>query len=381
MILRDQYLQIIQKQFKVHKVCALLGPRQSGKTTLAHQYIATQQASMTFFDLEDPTDLAKLENPKLVLEELDGLIIIIIDEIQRRPDLFPSLRVLVDRYPHRRYLILGSASRDLINQSSETLAGRVGYVEVMPLSLREAHDLPTLWQRGGYPLSFLAETLEESRLWRRSYITTFIERDLTTFFGPLNLDIRRLWTMLGHYHGGPLTISEIARSFGISDHTIRRYVDMLVQTFMVRYLKPWFANVKKRQVKTPKVYVRDSGLLHSLLNIDEASLSFHPKVGASWEGFALEQIIQAHRVDAEDCYFWSTSNKAELDLLIVQGDQKMGFDFKYTDSPRATKSMYAALENLGLDQLTVIFPIEQNFLIHENIRAIGLKSYLETVQS
>jgi len=252
MINRDNYFQAIVRHFKIHKVCAVLGPRQCGKTTLAKQYIKSVDAKVTFFDLEDPTDLAKLNTPKLVLEDLEGIIVI--DEIQRRPELFLYLRVLVDRYPDRRYLILGSASRDLINQSSETLAGRIGFIEVRPFSLQEVLDLPRRWQRGGYPLSYLAEDREISQLWRKSYISTFIEKDLVALTGSTSFDIRRLWAMLAHYHGNILNYSEFARSFAVSDNTIRNYVGLLEQTFMIRILKPWFENLKKRQIKTPKIY-------------------------------------------------------------------------------------------------------------------------------
>lgn len=374
MLNREEYFQAIGRHFKIHKVCALLGPRQCGKTTLAKQYIKSVPGKVTIFDLEDPTDLSKLDVPKLTLEELDGLIVI--DEIQRRPELFTYLRVLVDKYPDRRYLILGSASRDLINQSSETLAGRIGFIEVRPFSLREAPDLPKRWQRGGYPLSYLAEDTESSQLWRKSYITTFIERDLIALGGASRIDVRRLWAMLAHYHGNFLNYSEIGKSFGISDHTIKRYVGLLEQTFMIRILKPWFENLMKRQVKTPKIYIRDSGLFHSLLDIGDKQLTLNPKAGASWEGFALEEIIHYEGIDSESCYFWSTSNQAELDLLLAKGEKKVGFEFKYTDSPKATKSMHISLRDLKLDFLTVIVPIEVDFLLADNIRAVGLKTYL-----
>lgn len=373
-IKRKRFLEDIKNVHRVHSVCAILGPRQCGKTTLAQLYRESVEKECFIFDLEDPTDLEKLETPKLTLESLDGLIII--DEIQRRPELFPYLRVLVDRYPHRRYLILGSASRDLIHQSSETLAGRIGYIELTPFQLSECKNQDRLWKRGGFPKSFLQEEIELSWEWRKSYISTFLERDLSNlgfFVSPQ--DMRRLWTMLAHYHGNIINYSELGRSLNLSDTTIRRHIHLLEGAFMIRTLRPWFENIKKRQVKSPKVYVRDSGIFQTLLNITE-DITLHPKVGASWEGFALEEIIRFHKADQEDCYFWATSNQAELDLLIVKGSQRMGFEFKYTDAPRMNRSLYSALEDLKLEKITVITPGNVDFLIHENVRVVGLTNYV-----
>jgi len=373
MVKRGRFLQHIKNVHKIHSVCAILGPRQCGKTTLAQLYRQSFEGQCFVFDLEDPADLGKLGNPKLTLEPLEGLIII--DEIQRKPELFPYLRVLVDRYPHRRYLILGSASRDLIHQSSETLAGRIAYIELTPFQLTECRDQNRLWKRGGFPKSFLQEDLELSWAWRKSYISTFLERDLRALgFSTSAQDMRRLWTMLAHYHGNIINYSELGRSLNLSDAVIRRHIHLLEGAFMVRVLKPWFENIKKRQVKSPKVYVRDSGLFQTLLNITE-DIALHPKVGASWEGFALEEIIRFHEADPEDCYFWATSNQAELDLLMVKGNQRMGFEFKYTDAPRMTRSLHVALEDLKLEKITVITPGDIDFLIHENVRAVGLRNY------
>jgi len=374
MVERKRFLEAIKNVHKIHSVCAILGPRQCGKTTLASLYRDSINKESVAFDLEDPSDLAKLDTPKLTLEPLDGLIII--DEIQRRPELFPYLRVLVDRYPDRRYLILGSASRDLIHQSSETLAGRIGYIELTPFQLTECFDQNRLWKRGGFPKPFLAEDEALSWEWRKAYISTFLERDLPSLgFSTSPQDMRRLWTMLAHYHGNIINYSELGRSLNLSDMTIRKHIHLLEGSFMIRTLRPWFENIKKRQIKSPKVYIRDSGIFQTLLNITE-DISLHPKVGASWEGFALEEIIRFHRVDAEDCYFWATANQAELDLLIVRGETRMGFEFKYTDFPKMTRSLYSALEDLKLDNITIITPGSVDSLIHEKVRVMGLKNYI-----
>jgi len=380
---RAHYIEQLERGLDVHPIVALLGPRQCGKTTLARMYAEqTGQnrtngdvTTITRFDLEDPTDLAALENPKLVLQDLSGLVII--DEIQRLPELFPILRVLVDRPDNAtRFLILGSASRDLIQQSSETLAGRIAYIELTPFSLSEIQTMQSqrLWLRGGFPPSFLARSDAASWQWRKQYVMTFLERDLPSLgirIPPQSL--RRFWMMLAHYHGQIVNFSELGRSFGASDTTIRRYLDLLNATFMVRSLSPWHENISKRQVKAPKLYFRDSGLLHSLLGIeDRDQLNRHPKLGASWEGFALEEVIRHYDATPEECYFWATHSGAELDLLIVQGGQKVGVEFKYTDRPRSTKSMHVAMESLKLDALRVVCPTERSFPLGHGIEAIGL---------
>lgn len=378
MLERSRFLKKIDKTYEVHSVCAILGPRQCGKTTLAQNFIKNISGQTHYFDLEDPTDLAKLDNPKLTLEPLDGFIII--DEIQRREELFPYLRVLVDKFPHRKYLILGSSSRDLIRQSSESLAGRIGYVELTPFMFEETGNLPILWNRGGFPKSYLAQSDAASTEWRTSYITSFLERDLAALgFNISPQEMRRLWSMLAHYHGNILNYSELGRSLGVSDMTIRRHVQVLEGSFMVRCLKPWFANMKKRQVKAPKVYLRDSGILHTFHGIEtQQELILHPKVGASWEGFALEEIIRWHRVDPEGCYFWRTHDQAELDLLLIIKGKKLGFEFKYTDSPKMTRSMRFSQENLQLDQLTLIVPGNVDFPLTEFVKAKGLENYLKS---
>lgn len=358
-------------QFNIHSVCALLGPRQVGKTTLAKDY-AKQFSEVHFFDLENPLDLSRLENPMLTLSHLQADLIVI-DEIQRRPELFPILRVLVDEKV-RKFLILGSASRDLLQQPSETLAGRIGYIELPPFSTREVKEGKKLWLRGGFPRSYLASSDEQSYAWKQSYITTFLERDISNLgFNASPVLMRKLWMMLAHYHGQILNASEIGKSLSISHHTVKKYLDILSGTFMVRLLAPWFENISKRQVKSPKIYLRDSGLLHGLFGIkDENQLESYPKLGASWEGFALEEIIKEYNALPEECYFWATQAGAELDLLIIKDGKRIGFEFKYTDSPKITSSMRVALETLNLDHLYVVFPYENKpFLLSENITARG----------
>ena len=377
MIDRPGYLEQIRFQFEVHPVVAVLGARQCGKTTLAGMYADRYASSpVTRFDLEDPTHLARLDSPKLALEGLHGLVVI--DEVQRAPGLFEVLRVLVDRRDNpARFLILGSASRDLLRQSSETLAGRIGYIELAPFSVHEAGADQTdrLWLTGGYPPSFLAATDRASAAWRGSYISTFLERDIPALgFSIPPKALRRFWMMLAHYHGQTVNYSELGRSFGASDHTIRNYLDILESTFMIRQLPPWHENISKRQVKSPKMYIRDSGIFHSLLGIqDRQALMFHPKLGPSWEGFALESIIRLAQAGPGDCYFWSTHAGAELDLLVFDSSNKrIGYEIKHTDSPRMTKSLRVALTDLKLDAAYVVYPGAEKFPLDEKVQAVGL---------
>ncbi|MDF3055723.1 MAG: hypothetical protein K0Q74_1630 [Gammaproteobacteria bacterium] len=376
---RLHYLHLIKRKFQTHPIVALLGPRQCGKTTLAKMYIdAEVSGQVHYFDLEDPVDVSRLQNPKLALAPLEGLIVI--DEIQRLPELFPLLRVLVDRHPlQQHYLILGSASRELIKQSSESLAGRISYMELTPFSYLETLELEQLWLRGGFPKSYLAETIDDSYEWREAYITTYLEQDLPAMgiqIAPQSL--RRFWEMLAHYHGNIFNAAEIGRSFGSADTTIRRYLDILSGTFMVRQLLPWQANIKKRQVKAPKIYFRDSGLFHALLRIQtREALDRNIKLGASWEGFALEEVIRKYGAKPHDCYFWQTHAGAELDLLLFVADQKIGFEFKYADAPRTTKSMHVSIEDLQLDHLYVIYPGTVTYPLTEKITVYGLVGYLE----
>lgn len=379
---RQHYLDRIKKAFKTHKIVALLGPRQCGKTTLAKDYIAFQQKAFeekNYFDLEKNTDIARLANPQLSLEPLQGLIVI--DEIQRIRELFPTIRVLVDHVKDQHYLILGSASRDLIHQSSETLAGRIQFIETTPFSYEETDHINRLWLRGGFPLSYLADNDEESFIWRREYTQTFLERDIPNLGIQIPAtQLRRFWMMLAHYHGNIFNASEIGNALSLNHKTIRHYADILNGTFMIREIQPWFENISKRQIKSSKIYFRDSGILHFLLNIpDELNLLHHPKLGASWEGFALESIIRHHEATEGEYYFWGTLAHAELDLLIIKNGRRLGFEFKYTDKPKITKSMTIALEDLNLDKLYVIFPGKNHFLLSKDIEVFGLENYLSSL--
>lgn len=377
---RDHYFKEIEDMLDLFSVVALLGARQCGKSTLAHLYIKKLRQGQTdmpihYFDLENPADEARLADPQIALQDLTGLIVI--DEIQRHPNLFPLLRYLVD-YKPQKYLILGSSSRDLIHQSGETLAGRIAYIELPPFTSFEVEDddIKKLWLRGGFPKSFLAKTNADSMRWRKEYIKTYLERDLASF-GFNNIQparMRRFWQMLAHYHGQNFNASEIAGSLGIDHKTAKRYLDILHGTFMVRQLKPWFANVGKRQVKAPKIYFRDSGILHAFLGTDDYDqLTTHPKLGASWEGFALEEVIRKFAPDPDDCYFWATSNEAELDLMIIKDSKRMGFEFKYTTTPKITKSMNIALNDLMLDELTIVIPGAENYALSKKIQVCGLE--------
>lgn len=374
---RPGYLSNIERAFAVHPVVAILGPRQCGKTTLARMFARQPGVGpVTFFDLEDPTHLARLESPKLALEDLQGLVVI--DEVQRSPRLFEVLRVLVDREGNpARFLILGSASRDLIRQSSESLAGRVGYLELTPFSLDEVGVAShrTLWVRGGYPPAFLARDEDASIEWRKSYVSTYLERDIPALGISIpSMTLRRFWIMLAHYHGQIVNYSEFGRSFGVADTTVRKYIDILSSTYMIRQLPPWFENIKKRQVKSPKIYFRDSGLYHTLLGINDFdALQFNPKLGASWEGFALEEVIRHFDAREGEVYFWSAYGRAELDLLIIKNGKRIGFEIKYTDKPAVTRSMLIAQQDLAVDQLVVIYGGKEMFPLAEKIVAAGLE--------
>ncbi len=343
----------IRKRIDGFPVTAILGPRQCGKTTLAAQFPYAH-----YFDLENPRDLARMETPQLTLEELEGLIVI--DEIQRLPEIFPLIRYLVDTEPGQKYLILGSASRDLIRQSSETLAGRIAFYNLGGFRLHDigCENFKTLWIRGGLPDAYTPKDPEQSRLWLDNYITTFLERDIPQ----LGIDIparalRRFWTMTAHYHGQIMNYSELGRSFGISDMTARKYIDILEGTFMLRILQPWYANVGKRVVKKPKIYVRDSGIFHSLLNIETLEqLTSIPKLGASWEGFALECVCRSIGKRDRDFYFWHVHSGSELDLFWQHAGRNWGVEFKYADAPRATRSMNIVAEDLNLEHLWVVYP-------------------------
>ncbi len=373
MIKREALETAIRTALGRSRVVALVGPRQSGKTTLACQFVLAD--SLNYFDLEDLTSLSRLQEPMTALRDLRGLVVI--DEIQRAPNLFPILRVLCDRDPlPARFLILGSASPDLRRASSESLAGRVETISISGFSLAEVgvDSLSQHWLRGGFPLSFLAGSETDSLAWRKNFIQTFLERDLPQWgvrTPPATL--LRFWTMLAHYHGQVWKASEPARALGISEPTVRQYLDILEGVFMVRVLQPWFANLKKRQVKAPKVYFRDTGLLHYLLGIrSELDLLTHPKSGASWEGYAIEETIKAAAPD--EVYYWATHGGAELDMLLLKNGRRIGVECKRVDAPRLTPSMRAALEDLELDQLFVVYPGTLAYPIADRVSALPVSS-------
>ena len=371
MIVRQTDSGRVRAALRRSRIVALLGPRQCGKTTLARQLVPAD--SLNYFDLEDPQSVARLAEPGLALRPLRGLVII--DEIQRRPDLFPLLRVLADRRPlPARFLILGSASPDLLTQSSETLAGRL---ETIPLEGFRLADLGIRsqgrhWLRGGFPLSYAARSENDSITWRRQFLQTFLERDIPQ----LGVEVpaaalRRFWNMLAHYHAQTWNGAELARALAVSESTVRRYLDLLTGVFMLRQLPPWFENISKRQVKAPKVYVRDSGLLHALLGIaHRRDLENHPKVGASWEGYAIEEVLKALRPD--DAYYWATHQGAELDLLLFKRGRRVGIECKRTDAPKLTPSMRIALKELKLLRLLVVYPGERRYPLADRVEAVPL---------
>jgi predicted AAA+ superfamily ATPase len=351
---------------------ALLGPRQCGKTTLARAVAAAYEES-TYLDLENPADLARLTDPMLALEPLKGLVVL--DEIQRRPDLLPLLRVLLDRNPlPAKFLILGSASPDIIRGTSESLAGRIAFVDMHGFNLLETGSatMRKLWLRGGFPLSFTATSDPDSLQWRFDFIRTFVERDLPLFgHSPAPETMRRFLMMLAHYHGQTWNGSEIARSLQVTHPTTRHYLDLMCGAFLVRQLPPWFENAGKRIVKSPKVYIRESGLLHALLGLETFSaLEGHPKLGASWEGFALESLLSV--LNERNAWFWATRGGAELDLFYIRGNERIGVEFKYSSAPVTTRSMHIAAEDLNLDHLYVVHPVSSRFPLAEKITAIGL---------
>ena len=363
----------IRRAIRRSPVTALLGPRQCGKTTLARQ-IADDEQPAVLFDLESQVDLARLQNPQTALGESEGLVVL--DEIQKKPELLEVLRVQVDHPENRaRFLILGSASPELVKGASESLAGRVEFVDLSGFSLQEvgSESLRPLWLRGGFPRSFLAETNEDSLVWREGFIRTFLQRDLPQ----LGISIaaptmRRFWTMIARYHGQRWNSSEIARSMSLTDKTIRSYLDILTGAYMVRQLQPWHENIRKRQVKAPKIYFSDTGLLHSLLRIEtHDDLISHPVMGASWEGFVYEQFI--HMVGPGDVYFWSTHGGAELDLFFFHRGKRYGVEIKCSEAPRVTKSMKVVLSDLKLEHLWVMYPGQKVFPMAREITAYPVR--------
>ena len=379
---RLRHRAALENALRRNPVVAIVGPRQVGKTTLARELARRQRGPVTRFDLEDPADLRQLGDAKLALGELRGLVIL--DEIQRRPELFPVLRVLADRRPlPARFLVLGSTSPELLRQGSESLAGRIHYHELTPLRLDEsgAANAQRLWLRGGFPRAYLARTDAASALWRRDFIHTYLERDIPQLGSRIPAEtLHRFWGMLAHYHGQIWNSSEFARSFGISDVTVRRYLDLLSSLFLLRQLPPWYENLGKRLVKSPKIYVADTGLLHQLLGIgSREALLRHPKLGASWEGFALASVETRIGASRDECFFYATHGGAELDLLVVRGPRRFGFEFKRTAAPELTKSMRVALDDLRLERLDVIHAGERTFPLAERVRAVALARVLRDV--
>lgn len=371
MIERNAIVDQLKTALRRSRVVVLTGPRQCGKTTLARQLL--REDSPNYFDLEDPASLVRLDEPMTALSPLQGLVVI--DEIQRRPDLFPALRVLADRREAAaRFLILGSASGDLLRQSSESLAGRVEQVVMGGFSLAElgVESIEQAWRRGVFPLSFLAESEEDSFSWRQNFVQALLERDLPQWGVRVPaVALRRFWTMLAHYHGQTWNAAEPARAMGVGESTTRRYLDLLSDALMVRQLQPMHANLRKRQVKSPKIYVRDSGLLHLLLGIgDTQALVNHPKVGASWEGFAIEQLLLTEPHD--DAWFWATHQGAEIDLVLRRGDRLLGVECKRADAPRLTPSIRIALQDLGLERVAVLYPGARRFSVAERVEAVPL---------
>jgi len=374
-ILRTKELAVLESRLKAFKVVAILGPRQCGKTTLARQFARGQPpGKVTWFDLENPADLAKLDQPMMALEPTRGVVIL--DEIQRRPDLFPVLRVLVDRPAPARYLILGSASPDLLRQSSETLAGRITFMELGGFSLDNlpAGQIRKLWMRGGFPPAYLARSNQVSFQWRQDFITTFLERDIPNLGIRIpSPRLRRFWMMLSHYHGQVFNSSAVGRSLMVSDTAARHYLDVLTQTFLVRQVHPWFYNTRKRLVKHPKIYLRDSGLLHALLDVrSEEDLHSHPRLGASWEGFALEQIVQHLGLREHEVFFWGVHTGGELDMVFPRRGRRWGVELKFQDAPRMTSSMQSALGELELARLWVVYPGKESYGLAKNVRVIPL---------
>jgi hypothetical protein len=383
MISRTEHLKTLSSLVSRYPVVAITGARQVGKTTLARAFARDYRGPVTVFDLEDPRHMARLEDPMLTLQELKGLVII--DEIQAMPGLFKVLRVLADRKPLRaRFLVLGSASPDLLRQTSETLAGRIAYLELGGFNLGEigSKNYNRLWLRGGFPRSYLARSHSMSHEWRRQFIRTFLEKDIPQLgFRISAVTLRRFWTMLANYHGRIWNASEFGRSFGVADTTVRNYLDLLTSAMVVRQLPPWHENISKRQVKAPKVFIADSGIVHALLNLTtQADVESHPILGASWEGFVQNEVINRLGARREECFFWATYSGAELDLLIVRGRKRLGFEIKRTSSPSITKSMSVAIEDLKLNQLYVIHAGKESFPMADRVRAVALARLLSDLK-
>lgn len=381
-IKRQPELQVLKTLLKDNPIAAILGPRQCGKTTLSRQFSSIWHSGVTIFDLEDARDVQRLHDPFLALEGLKGLVII--DEIQRLPNLFPTLRVFVDRSKETKYLILGSASRDLIKQSSESLAGRISYFEIGGFSLRHigTQNLERLWIRGGFPRSYLASSEAASYKWRQDFIATFLERDIPQLGLKIPAkSLRTFWTMLAHYHGQIFNASEMGYSLGVSQHTAQRYLDLLSGTFMVRQLQPWYYNTKKRLIKRPKIYFRDTGILHALLSLEKKKdILSHPKLGASWEGFALEEVIKGLGLREEEAFFWGVHTGAELDLVFEKKGKLYGIEVKYSQAPSLTPSMRFALKGLSLKHLWVVYPGKEKYSLNRDATVIPLTDINKAIE-
>lgn len=371
MIEREHLVKRVKNALRHNPIAVLLGPRQCGKTTLARMIAA--QRKCEYFDLEDPADVNRLASPMLALEPLGGLVII--DEVQRQPGLFEILRVLVDRPGAKaKFLLLGSASPHVVRGVSESLAGRAALIEMGGFDLQEIgpEHYRKLWMRGQFPRSFLARGEKVSWQWRSDFVRTFLERDIPQLGITIPAEmLRRFWTMVAHYHGQVWNASEFARSLGRTEKTTRRYLDLLTGAYVVRQLQPWYENLRKRQVKSPKIYIRDSGLLHCLLSLETGkSVMAHPKLGASWEGFAIEQVLTA--LSARDAYYWATHSGAEIDLLVFKDGKRLGFEFKCADAPQMTRSIYTAITDLKLDRVFVVYPGSKSYAIEDNVRAVAI---------
>lgn len=376
---RDRLIVKVSDALRRSRCVGLVGPRQCGKSTLARAIAGA--GTSTYFDLEDPTSEARLRDPKLALEPLCGLVVI--DEVQRRPDLLPLLRVLADRDPlPARFLLLGSAAPELIRSASESLAGRIEFIEMSGFTVDEVGDACSrqLWCRGGFPLSYLAADDRDSMKWRNAFLQAFVERDLRLLGVDLPpVTVRRFLTMLAHYHGQTWNASEVGRSLQLAHTTVKRYLDLLTGALLVRQLSPWFQNVGKRLVKAPKIYLRDTGLLHALLGLTSMEdVEAHPVLGASWEGFVLETLLSWR--DEPTAYFWGTHGGAELDLCWMDGPRRVGVEIKYTSSPSVTKSMRVAMEDLSLDHLYVVYPGRDRFVLADRVTAMGVLEMKKTLE-
>ncbi len=379
---RRRHAREIRLLLRANRVVAILGARQVGKTTLARRLYAQHRGEKLFFDAENSADADRLRDPLLALGSARGLVVI--NEIQHVPEVFRSLRVLADRARGPRFLVLGSASVDLLRQSSESLAGRIAFYALDGFDLDETGiaSWSRLWLRGGFPRSYLARSNDSSARWRRDFIQTFLQRDLPQLGVQIPAaTLSRFWTMLAHYHGGIWNSAEFARSFGVSDHTVRNYLELLASVFVVRVLRPWHENLGKRQVKSPKVYIADSGLLHALLNLrTHDALNVHPKVGASFEGFCIRSILARLGAEPDEAFFWGTHGGAELDLFVVRGRKRRGFEIKLASSVSLTPAMKIALDDLKLDSLEVIHAGDQSYPIAPRIRAVSINRLLDDMR-